>query len=410
MESLKRNVADKIETLLETFPCVLLIGARQVGKTHLAKTIRPDWGYYDLEKPSDYRLISEDAELFLNQFPQHIIFDEVQRFPELFNILRGVIDKNRQSKGRFIVTGSSSPELLNEVADSLAGRVGIVEIGTLKANEYYELPLSPFYRLFTEKLSTDDLPTQKPPLTQQQIAHIWLKGGYPEPLMSPNQQSYHFWMENYIETYIHRDIARQFPKLDKIKYQRFISMLASLSGTIVNKSDLGRALEFNESTARNYMSVADKTFIWRELLSFESNIIKSTVKMPKGHLRDTGLLHQLSRIHSVEDLLLAPLIGRSFEGFIIEEIIKGLQSLNTTNWVARYYRARSGIEVDLVLEGPFGCLPIEIKHGISTSVKSLSSLQNFIEHHQLAFGIVINQSPIPLWLTDRIFQLPAGYI
>lgn len=132
--------------------------------------------------------------------------------------------------------------------------------------------------------------------------------------------------------------------------------------------------------------------------------------MPKGYFRDTGLLHFLLRIHSEEDLLNNPVVGHSFEAFIVDELMKGLTATLITNWQGSYYRTRAGIEVDLILEGPFGTLPIEIKYGTQTRIKQLSSLTHFIETHHLPFGLLINQANEACWITDKIYQLPVGWL
>ena len=407
---ISRNVENKIERLLTIFPVVALVGARQTGKTVLSKKLRPTWRYVDLENPRDLEMITRDPMLYFEQFPSGIIFDEAQNFPVLFEMLRGIVDQQREEKNRFILTGSSSPILLKKISESLAGRIGIVEIGTLKANEYYQVPLSPFYRLFEASLDIKTINFNAQPIPNAKMREIWLKGGYPEPLLSLPRNDYHLWMQNYQDTYVHRDIARLFPQLNRNKFQRFVTMLADLSGTIINKSDIGRTLEFNESTARDYLHIAHHTFIWREILSDEKSIIKSIVKRPKGYIRDSGLLHFLKGIPDMEALLKSACIGSSFEGFVIEELLKGLESMPITNWNARYYRTRVGAEVDLILSGPFGVLPIEIKYGTMIQIKQLDNLSKFITENKLSFGLLINQASEALWITDKIFQLPLGWI
>jgi predicted AAA+ superfamily ATPase len=410
MIGVKRNLEHKARETLEMFPVMAILGARQVGKTTLAKNLIDGWKYIDLEDPDDYDLITNNPKFFFQQYPRHVIIDEAQLYPELFAILRGIIDAARSEKGRFIITGSSSPELLSQISETLAGRIGILELGSLKANEYYQKPLSPFYEMFSEKLDPKNLISGPPPLTIQEIQHLWFMGGYPEPLLTKNELFYHQWMENYRDTYINKDIARLFPRLNKIAYRRFLTILSKLSGTIINKRDLGRALEVNEGTAKDYLSIAEGTFLWRSLPSFERNIIKSIIKMPKGYIRDTGLLHYLTRINSLHELVEDPLVGKSFESFVIEEIIRGLESTFVTNWHPYYYRTRNGAEIDLVLDGPFGILPIEIKYGTSVKVNQLLSLTQFVHEHQLPFGMVINQSSSVEWLSPQIVQIPVGWI
>lgn len=406
----KRNQYEKIGQLLELFPAVVIIGARQTGKTTLAKQLRPNWRYLDLENPNDFDQLSHDPLLYFLQYPDDIIIDEAQSYPKLFEILRGIIDRHRQQKGRFILTGSSSPELTKLISESLAGRVAVVEISTLKINEYYQKPLSPFYELFNDKLSKESIITGKAPYSINETKTVWLKGGYPEPIIANNEIFYEQWMENYYTNYIYRDISKLFPKLNKIKYQRFIKMLGKLSGTIINRSDLARALEISEGSVREYLKIADGTFIWRELPSFENSIIKSIVKMPKGYIRDSGLLHHLLNIRTQDDLFNHPSVGYSFESFVIDEILKGINATNVTNWNAHYFRTRKGVEVDLILQGYFGTLPIEIKYSSNVKMKNLNSLNDFIEKHNLPFGIVINLSEEVTWLSEKIVQIPVGWL
>lgn len=164
MNDIRRNLDYKAKKMLEMFPVLAILGARQVGKTTLAKNLSSDWKYIDLEDPDDFDLISRNPKLFFRQYPRHVIFDEAQNYPELFPILRGVIDLHRSEKSRFIITGSSSPELLSQVSETLAGRIGLIELGTLKANEYYQKPLSSFYELFSEKLSPERVVSGPAPL------------------------------------------------------------------------------------------------------------------------------------------------------------------------------------------------------------------------------------------------------
>jgi hypothetical protein len=407
---LTRNIHSKVTHLLQQFPVVAILGARQVGKTTLAKQVAPGWRYLDLENPDDYALVSRDPSFFFQQFPHHIIIDEAQRLPELFAVLRGVIDEKRELKGRFILTGSSSPDILTAISESLAGRIATVRLGTLKANEIYQRPLSPFYQLFTDKLQAEHLPRGAGPLSLPQMQSAWLRGGYPEPILNSDDSFYDEWMYNYRDTYLNRDIAALFPRLNQYAYQRFLTMLSQLSGTILNKSEVARAIEVSEKTVTEYLEIAAGTFLWHPLTSYEKNIGKAIVKMPKGYLRDTGLLHYLLKIRTLDDLYYHSKVGTSFEGFVIEEICKGLQALPITNWSAHYYRTRGQAEIDLILDGYFGVLPIEIKQGIQVKRSELMSLHRFIEEQRLPFGLVINQSTEALWLTPKVYQLPITWL
>lgn len=405
----QRNITSYLVDMLGKFPALAIIGARQVGKTTLAQTIGEQFTYVDLEKPSDYDRVTRDPEFFFKQTPSNIIFDEAQLYPELFSVLRGVIDEQRNKKGRFILTGSSSTELLRNISESLAGRIAIVELGTLKANELFQKPLSDFYQLFKQPLCQETFNIESQPRSFHQTQEAWFKGGYPEPCGMQDDRYYQEWMVNYETTYVNRDIARLFPKLDKIAFRRFITMLGELSGKILNKSDIARSLGITEPTVSDYIDIAHGTFIWRSMPSFERSVTKRVVKMPRGHIRDTGLLHHLLRMSSLTQLQASVVAGFSFEAFVIEEILKGLNDLRIPT-EAYYYRTYSGAEIDLVLDGHFGILPIEIKYGSTILSRQLRAMTAFIAEHRLPLGVVINQADKVEWLTKNIIQVPAGYL
>jgi predicted AAA+ superfamily ATPase len=410
MAGIKRNLEEKVNKLLTFFPVVIILGVRQGGKTTLAKRLRSDWKYYDLENANDYDLITRDFDFFFRENPEKLIIDEAQQAPEIFRELRGVIDKNREHKGRFILTGSSSFDLLKNVSESLAGRIGIVELGTLKLNEFYQKTLSPFYNIFDTPLSPGDLPILKslqPGISHLELMNFFLKGGYPEPALYGEDEFQLAWKENYFQTYVRRDIRNLFPRLDINKYRRFILMLSSLSGTIINRSELGRSLDTSEVTVKEYLDLAQGSYLWRNLPSFEKSVSKSIIKMPRGIFRDSGLLHFLLKIRNRDQLMVYPRVGLSFEAFIIEELIKGLEAKMLTGCEYFYYRTRNGAEVDLIIEGDFGILPIEIKFGLHTDRSRLISLKKFVADNNLPYGVVINNSEEVTMLTDGIIQIPA---
>ena len=407
---LERNQSALAKRYLANFPVVSLIGPRQAGKTSLAKSLGRNWRYFDLERPSDFAMISRDPELFFEQYPSNVILDEAQEYPTLFKVLRGVIDSDREKKGRFIITGSSSPEIVDHLSDTLAGRVGNIPLGTLKANEYYQTPLSDFYQLFESKHTRQTINLGSPALTAEQMRHCWMYGGYPEPLLAKDPQLYQDWMSNYYATYINRDISKLFPRLNKANYQRFVSILSSLSGTVLNKADLGRSLEVNEKSISEYLHIAEQTFLWRNIESDSHSKVKSLVKRPKGLLTDSGLRHFLLKISDFDQLLQHPTCGTSFESFVIEEIIKGILSRGISNVDFQYYRTAKGAEVDLIVTSPAGKIPIEIKMSKTVSLKQLASLKQYIEDNELPFGLLINQSDHVFWVTEKILQVPIGYL
>ncbi len=193
---LARNIQERLEQALKRFPVVVILGARQSGKTTLARMARPDWNYFDLERGSDFDLITRDFDFFFNQYSSRLIIDEAQLSGDLFRELRGVVDADRMHKGRFLLTGSSSPELHRHVSESLAGRVAVIELGTLKMNERYALPLSPLYTTL-DSLPVDrhltELKQLPLPMDNGKVLDHFLKGGYPEPSIEDNAdfQAFH---------------------------------------------------------------------------------------------------------------------------------------------------------------------------------------------------------------------------
>ena len=410
MTDQKRNLETKIKDLLVYFPVVTILGVRQCGKTTLAKLLRPDWQYFDLERSRDFEFITRDFEFFIKEHPHSIIIDEAQRYPALFQELRSVVDRERKHKNRFLLTGSSSFDLIKNVSESLAGRVGLVELGTFKTNETYSIRLPDFYKIFNTDINQttiDFLKGLEPEISHDQLMQAFLRGGYPEPVLEEDKRFYDAWMENYIQTYIQRDIRTLFPRLDLVKYQRFISMLSALSGTIINRSQVGRSLDISEKAIRDYLQIAEGSYIWRNTPSYEKSISKSVVKMPKGNFRDSGLTNYIQGITQREQLLNYPNVGAAFEAYIFEEIIKGIQATETVNWTYYYFRTRNGAELDMILEGPFGTLPIEIKFGSMIKQGQIQTLKNFVYNNNLPLGIVINNSDDVLLVADRILQLPA---
>jgi len=413
MDDLERNLRSKIDTLLGYFPIVIILGVRQCGKTTLSRMLRPEWKYFDLERARDYDFVARDLDFFFKENPHSIIIDEAQRFPALFQELRGVVDRDRQHKNRFLLTGSSSLDLIKNVSESLAGRVGVVELGTFKANETFACGLPEFYDIFNDVLDRNTFDTLKgieSALSHDQMMHSFLKGGYPEPVLANDDGFHGAWMENYVQTYVERDIRALFPRLDLVKYQRFVSMLAGLSGTIINRSQVGRSLDISEKAIRDYLQIAAGSYVWRNIPSFEKSPSKSVVKMPKGNFRDSGLTNFLQGVSTRDQLLTYPYVGAAFEAFIFEEIVKGIQATGAVNWNYYYFRTKNGAEIDVILEGPFGILPIEIKFGSRIQPRRLQALKSFVHANNLPLGLVVNNSDEVQLVADRILQLPAAFI
>lgn len=406
-----RYELDKISSLLKMFPIVAVIGPRQCGKSTLVKTLPGNWKYYDLESPEDYQLITRDPVTFFQLNNDKIIIDEAQQYPELFKVLRGVIDLDRTKKGRFILTGSSSPEIVKGLTESLAGRIATIELWPFKASEYASTEISPIYNLIINGASDcREFLNLKPTVSLKQSLNVWYKGGFPEPLLEENDLFHKQWMENYISNYVSRDIRGLFPKLNIHNFKRFLALLAQFSGHQLNMSEMARALEVSSNTIKDYLDIIHQTFIWRNLDAFEKNSLKKVQKAKKGFFRDQGILHYFLKIKSLDDLLIHPVAGFSFESFAIEELIRGLQTTMETQLEYSYYRTIDKSEVDFIIDGPFGIIPIEIKLGSTTQKKSLWGMENLMSDMTLKYGIVINNAQRPELLTDKIIQIPVNYL
>ena len=410
MQGMERYFSDYLNKLLTLFPCVALTGVRQSGKTTALSQLPEQWQVYDLEKRSDYELVARDPDLFFRLNPQHIALDEAQLLPEVFSALRVAIDADRGTNGRFIITGSSSPELMHSISESLAGRVALIEVSPFMMGEAYAQPISNLYHLIqsgTLLLEHKQMGAVKTDIKQHH--DYWLRGGYPESWIKNNPRFHTLWMQNYIKTYLDRDILHLFPNLQRQKYQLFLQMLAQLSGTIINYSDIARTLGVSAPTVREYFKIAHGTFIWRHIPPYERNASKRIVKHPKGYLRDSGLAHHLLHLHQLNDALSHPQMGHSWESMVIENIIRGLNAQGCI-FDYFYYRTRAGAEVDLVLEGEFGLLPIEIKYKQTVTLRELKSIRQFIKEYQCPYGIVISNNERLGLLDDQLVNIPFGYL
>jgi predicted AAA+ superfamily ATPase len=399
-----------IQEYLLQFPAVLVLGSRQTGKTTLCKTVSANWSIFDLESESDKQFISRDPEQFLQQHKEHkLMIDEAQMLPELFSALRVAIDRRRSEKGRYLLTGSSSPELLTHVSDSLAGRVGILELGTLKASERFGLPLSAFYEIISSSLNTQSLLSVDSNLTQSQMENAFFEGGFPELTTLERDDQKQRWLQSYISTYVERDLRRLYPRLNIVSYRLFISMLAQLQGKLVNMSDIARGLGVSQPTVREYLEIAHGTYVWRRINSYTQNSLRRVVKMPKGLYRDSGLANHLLYLSQLSLLRSSPLVGALWEAFIIEEILKGFAVSDI--WTEQYfYRSSDGREVDLILQGSFGLLPIEIKYGSAISNEDLKPIKMFMDENNLPLGLVISNIDRPRLLSDGLVEIPARMI
>ncbi|MGE5341837.1 MAG: ATP-binding protein [Candidatus Omnitrophota bacterium] len=326
---------------LQNVPVVAILGPRQCGKSTLVKAILTTMEkaiYLDLERPSDMnKLIDAEAFFSLNR-DKLICLDEIQRVPELFPILRSIVDEKPRN-GQFIVLGSASPDMLRQSSESLAGRIAYLE-------------LTPF--LIREIMDHTDI---------IQLRKLWLRGGFPRSYLAIDERESLDWRLDFIRTFLERDLPSFGFRVPAGNIERFWKMCAHLHGQLLNRSKLGESLGISHHTIQMYVELMSRLFILRILPPLEANIKKRLVKSPKIYIRDSGLLHALLRIEDQNDLIGHPVYGSSWEGFAMENILNSLP-----NWESFFYRTATGIEVDLVLEKGKRRVAVEFKVSTSPSV------------------------------------------
>ena len=332
------------QTLLQV-PAVVLLGPRQVGKSTLARTLAKDWPggavYLDLERPAD-RLRLEDADTYLRaQQGKLVILDEIHRAPGVFEILRGIIDDNRQAgirNGQFLLLGSAALDLMRQSSETLAGRVAYIDLAPLSIGD----------------------------ATAAGIADstLWLRGGFPDSLLSADDTRSLDWRRDFIRSYLERDVPMFAPRLPAETIGRLWTMLAHNQGSVLNQARIASALGVANPTIDRYIDLLVDLQLVRRLRPWGGNLGKRLVKSPKLYLRDSGLLHGLLELETMNDLLGHPVCGHSFEGHCIDNLIQAAGK----RYVPYFYRTHVGAEIDLVLEkGGKPEIAIELKRSMAPS-------------------------------------------
>ncbi len=327
---LRRNLESELQKYLKIFPIVAILGPRQCGKSTLVKQLlmtESNVIYLDLQNLEDLNKLQDPRLFFKTNSSKTICLDEIQLVPELFSVLRSIVDEDRQN-GKFIVLGSASRELVQKSSESLAGRIGY-------------LNLTPFQ--IDEITTSVDLNT------------FWNRGGFPDSVLSENDEFSSIWRENFLKTYVERDLPQLGFQTPALQLRRFLTMCAHNQGQLLNLSKLGSSMDLTHPTIRKYIDVFEQTFIMRSLPPFEINVKKRMVKSPKIYVRDSGLLHQLLGIKNNEALFGHPIFGSSWEGLVIEQLVSALECS------AYFFRTATGDELDLVIELNGKILAIECK-------------------------------------------------
>jgi predicted AAA+ superfamily ATPase len=342
-----RAIASVVRERLEEAPAVVLLGPRQVGKTTLARQIAGERGedaiYLDLERPADLRRL-DDADAYLRaQDGKFVVIDEIHRAPELFAVLRGVIDERRRNGrkvGQFLLLGSASIDLMRQASESLAGRVAYLDILPLTAAEAAS--------------------------AGHAVDQVWVRGGFPESLLAKSETSSLRWRTDFVRSYLERDVPMFAPRLPAEMVGRLWTMLANGQGSLLNQARLASSLGIAAPTVGRYIGLLADLMLVRRLQPWSSNANNRLVRSPKVYICDSGLLHALLELESWNDIVGHPITGPSWEGFVIENLIVAAGD----RWKPTFYRTEDGGEIDLILEkGGKAVVGVKVKRSSAPTVR-----------------------------------------
>ncbi len=359
-------------------PVVALIGPRQVGKTTLALEVSNKLDkpvtYIDLESDADFNKLT-DAEAYLKRFSgQLLIIDEVQRKPDLFHLLRVIVDERKRKgerTGHFLLLGSASKDLLQKSSESLAGRIRYME-------------LTPFTLLELKENEKESFDWER----------LWLRGGFPDSYLAPDEEESQEWRRDFFATYAERDIPSMGIGVSATQLKRFWKMLAHYHGNQINLSEFGRNLEVSHTTVRNYLDLLTDFYMVRQLTPWSGNVKKRLVKTPKIYIRDSGILHSLFQLPNMETIFSHPIIGASWEGFVVENIINQID----VKWDYTYYRTATQAEIDLVLRTPDNEIwAVEIKRTMAPKLTRgfYDACKDVKATHKWVVNANIDRYPLP---------------
>jgi len=366
-----------VQRLLRSNRAVGLIGARQVGKTTLARSLAKDWNgpthAFDLEDPEDVARL-QDPMLVLKSLKGLVVLDEIQRKPDLFEILRVLLDRPR-SHAKFLVLGSASPELMRHSSESLAGRI-----------HYHTLP----------GLDLDEVGVK-------QLERLWLRGGFPRSFTAKTHKESEEWRRNFITTFLERDLPQLGISIRSGTLRRFWTMLAHYHGNVWNASEFGRAFGVSDTTVRDYVDLLTYALVVRQLNPWYENISKRQVKSPKVYLADSGLMHTLLGLRTKADLEGHPKVGASWEGFMLEQVIRHLRAQPDECF---FWAAHTGAEIDLLVVRGKRRWGFEFKR--TSSPKTTKSMHSAVEDLKLDSLDVVHAGEATFPMTQTIRAVSAS--
>jgi hypothetical protein len=379
---LTRGYRGSLQGLLRRFPTVTVLGPRQCGKTTFIRQALPDWTYLDLERPSDAAPLLADPEARLEQLGDHVILDEAQRVPGLFPVLRGLIDRRRQGKGRFVLLGSASPSLVQGISESLAGRTAFLD-------------LPPF--------RWDEVQRRR---AKGGLKALWLRGGFPEAFLQANDARRHDWLEAYTRAFIERDLPGMGIEVSAAQMRKLWTMLAHANGGLWNASQLAASLGVSYHTVNRYVDILERAFLVRKLPPYFANLGKRLVKSPKLYFLDTGLLHYFLGITTSSGLDTHPARGASFEAFVVDQLISAYRRVAPASQ-PYFWRTAQGDEVDLLVDVGPRRVPFEVKLHSAPGRDDVPGLRRCVADLGLPRGYVLYPGSERYSLGDGVIALPA---
>ena len=401
---IKRKLEDRVRYLSEHFPVVRVCGARQVGKTTLLKRIAEtdkSINYVTLDYPKLRQLAKEDPELFLQQYSAPLIIDEIQYAPELLPFIKIKVDET-DKMGRYYLTGSQMFNMMKNVSESLAGRIGILSMYSLSRAEIEGRDSIPFNPETTGNIVSED--------TVSEIFNKILKGGMPKIISDPDM-SQEDYFGSYVQTYIERDIRDLISIKNENKFLRFISCVAARTSQEVNLADIAKDVDIDRKTADNWLSIMISSGIVVLLQAYSGNTIKRIVKRPKLYFMDTGLACYLSLWNNARTLELSAMSGAMFENYVISEIIKGYSNsgIDIKSRLA-YYRDNNGKELDLIIMENGKLYPVEIKKSADpgkNSIKNFAVLDSLQGEAGNGAVLCMSRMTVPLDEKNKLVPIKA---
>ena len=371
-QSFEKDIRDSIDFN----PVTAILGPRQCGKTTIARMIAnkfPESNIFDLEDPADYELLESNPKIVLTSIEGIIIIDEIQRIPALFQLLRVLADEP-DSKRKFLILGSTSPDLIRNSSESLAGRIGFINLTEFRLDE----------------------------VGKENIEKLWLRGGFPRSFLASSENQSFNWRKDFTQTFLERDISQFGFNIPPVTLRRFWQMLAHYHGQVWNGAEFARAMGVSEPTVKRYLDILTGTYMVRQIQPWFENLKKRQVKSPKIYIRDSGILHSLLALKN--KLILSNVkVGASWEGFIIEQI---LQQVNTRDYY--FWRTHSGAELDLLVLKNGKRIGFEIK--FSEVAKPTHSMYKVIEELKLDNFYLVYKGKRRIVFDNNITALPAEQI